>query len=158
MKFIVHKESKGSGERHANSPPPAGGSMHCIERGGGHPLIRIFGLLNAPSPSLPRKGGETCAVLLCNYFSKLFLLGTLGCLTSCASQPQSIVTPMAVDMPVPVLCQAPQLAPVPDKMSALPKTTSLTAFTKACAEQLLLDRAYTAQLQAALKACGPFTP
>jgi len=75
-------------------------------------------------------------------------------LTSCASQPETVFTPVAVDMPVPVTCHAPNIGPLPDMMTALPRNATLTEFTKACAEQNYLDRGYIAQLQAALKGCG----
>jgi hypothetical protein len=83
----------------------------------------------------------------------LFLNLLVLLLTSCASQPETVFAPVAVDMPVPLACHAPDIAPPQDVMSALPANATLTAFTKACAEQTLLDRGTIAQLQAAVKAC-----
>ncbi len=77
-------------------------------------------------------------------------------LASCTAQQAPVFTPVAVDMPVPVMCRAPVISPPPDLMATVPIGASLTQFTKACVEQSLIDRSAIAQFQAALTACrGP---
>jgi hypothetical protein len=83
-----------------------------------------------------------------------FLFAILLLLTACAAQPKSVLTPVTVDMPVSVFCAKTNIAMPTDKISPLSNKASLTEFTKACAEQTLLDRAYIMQLQAVLDSCS----
>jgi hypothetical protein len=72
---------------------------------------------------------------------------------ACAPAAPPVFAPVAVDMPVPTPCNAPPVAPPPDVMAGLKREATLTDFTKACAQQVLLDRAVIAQFMAVQQAC-----
>lgn len=78
---------------------------------------------------------------------------TLLLLTACAGRPEPVLTPVAVDIPVPVKCRAPAINRPVDLMAALPPDPTLTQFVKACTEQVLFDRGAIGAFEAALKAC-----
>ncbi|HEU0117704.1 MAG TPA: hypothetical protein VFR09_03645 [Alphaproteobacteria bacterium] len=73
-------------------------------------------------------------------------------LSACAAA-EPVYKPVAVDMPVLVACQAKMPAMPQDLMSALPKTATLTEFTRACAEQALIDKSALLEFQSALQSC-----
>lgn len=72
---------------------------------------------------------------------------------ACASKPDTVFIPTTVNVPVPVKCQIPTIAPLVDLMAQLPQNASLTEGMKSALVQTEYDRGFILQIEAALDSC-----
>ena len=88
------------------------------------------------------------AAVLCIMLGMACLL-----LSGCASAPQVIEKPVEVKVPVPVPCNAPEIAVPAWPLASVPASASDFDFFKAALAEIELRTGYEARLLAALGAC-----